>query len=257
MTSVYIASAVIVLLIAAVCYAFFVQTVSKKRLQQDKLIQILEQRIKNFRFLLGGFPEGYLPKDLLLVLYGQLVDAAQQLTSLKPKNSQYIDELSCFSREMSDIQRKPPGQKSVRLESPQQGREVKQYLTELNKYLQRLNQRGKLSKTQMEAHQSDIKSLVLNISVDAYIDQARSAESDDKPKMALHYYTLARNLLAKEKIKSAHKELLGELDRHVIRLAAMAAPEQQSDRTPANTDKSEEWDFAKSDESWKKNAIYD
>lgn len=258
MTSVYIAGAVIVLLMTAVCYAFFVHTVSKKKLQQEKLVQTLEQRIKNFRYLLSGFPEGYLPKDMLLLLYNQLVDAAQQLTSLKPKESRYVDELSSFTRELSDIQRKPPSQKRFRLESAAQGKEIKQYLTELNQFIQRLNSRGKLPKAQMEAHQADIKSLVLNIAVDAYVDQAKESEKTGKPRMALHFYTLARNLLDKEKVNASHKELKAELDRQVIRLTELAGTGVKSqDSEPTEDTSSKDWNKFNGDDGWKKKAVYD
>jgi hypothetical protein len=257
MTSVYIISAVIVLLVAAVCYAFFVQTVNRKREQQDRLVQKLEQRIKNFRHLLSGFPEGYLPKDLTLLLYRQMVDAAQQLTALKPKEKRYIDELGSFNQELSDIQRKPPRNTRVRLESPQQGNEIKQYLTELNQFLQRINKRGQLSGKELDAHQATIRGLVLDISVDAYVAQAKAAESDQKPRMALHHYTLARNLMGKDKLNANHKELMTELDQQISRLTDLAAAEQAPDKPKESNEKGSDWNSFDDEDGWKKKAIYD
>jgi len=255
MTSVYIASAIIVLLIVMVCYAFMVQTVAKKREQQQRLIYALEQRIKNFRNLLSGFPEGFLPHELNLLVYRHLVDTAQQLTALKPKEKRYIEELGLFSRELSDVQRKPPSQQRVRLESPKQGKEVKHYLTELNKFLHRLHKRGTLSDTELDAHQAQIRQLVLHITVDNYVDHAQSAETAEKPKMALHYYTLARNLLSKEKLSKNYKGQINELDRHIIRLEGSITPEENV--TPITEPKKNNWEEFGDEASWKKKAIYD
>ncbi|BFM08128.1 hypothetical protein [Halioxenophilus aromaticivorans] len=257
MTSVYIISAVIVLLIATVCYAFFVQTVNKKREQQERIVSKLEQRIKNFRYLLSGFPEGYLPKDLSLLVHRQLVDAAQQLSSLKPKEKRYIDELASFTQELSEVQRKPPRGKPVRLESAQQGKEVKQYLTELNQFIQRLNKRGRVSGKEMDAYQASIRSLVLGISVDGYVAQAKEAELEKKPRMALHYYTLARNLMSKEKLNADHKELRGELDRMIIKYTELASEEHAPAANPEANQDGTDWGSVPGEDSWKKKAIYD
>lgn len=258
MTSVYIAGGIIIILIVMVCYAFMVQTVTKKREQQQRLVQALEQRIKNFRTLLSGFPEGYLPRDLHLLIYRHLVDSTQQLSSLCPKQREYIEELELFSREMSDLQRKPPTKKRTKLESPKQGKEIKHYLSELNKFLHRLHKRGKLSEAEFEAYSTEIRQLVLHIAVDSYTAHAQTAESADKPRMALHYYTLARNLLSKEALSQNYKQQINQLNRQIIRLETILEPQQATTEAPNPDDAKAAWEnFTKDDDSWKKKAIYD
>lgn len=258
MTSVYVAGGIIVVLILMVCYAFMIQTVTKKKEQQQRLTHALEQRIKKFRILLSGFPEGFLPQDLTLLIYRHLIDAAQQLTALCPKESNYIEELELFSREMSDIQRRPPAARRIRVESPKQGKEIKQYLTELNKFVHRLHQRGKLAKADFDAHSADIRQLVLHIAVDNYISHATTAESADKPKMALHYYTLARNLLGKDTLNKEYKQRLNEINRHIIRLESIVDDEPKEIDAEESPTNDTAWnEFGAGDESWKKKAIYD
>ncbi|WP_317932071.1 hypothetical protein [Halioxenophilus sp. WMMB6] len=258
MTSVYIAVGIVVVLILMVCYAFMIQTVTKKREQQQRLTSALETRVKNFRYLLSGFPEGFLPRDLHLLVYRHLVDSAQQLTSLCPKQPKYVQELELFSREMSDLQRKPPTNRRVRLDSTKQNKEVKHYLSELNKFVHRLHQRGKLDKAEFEAYSAEIRQLVLHIAVDSYNAHAGAAETADKPRMALHYYTLARNLLSKEKLSQNYKRQINDLNRQIIRLEAIVGTTAEAMQTnEAEGVKDKAWDGFESDDSWKKKALYD
>jgi chromosome segregation ATPase len=256
MTSVYIASGIIILLISVLCYAFMIQTVAKKREQQQRMTQVLENRIKSFCILISGFPQGYLPKELNLLIYQQLIDATNQLIQLNAKESKYREELEVYSRELSEIQRRPPTSKRIKLESPKQSKEVKQYLTELNKFVHRLNKRGKLSNSEFDNYTTQIKQLVLYIAVDNYSAHAESAETADKPRMALHYYTLAKNLLAKEAKDKNMKTQIDMLDQHIARLQSITSePEENESESGSET---EDWDQFKSNtDTWKKKAIYD
>ncbi|MCE2028577.1 hypothetical protein [Sessilibacter corallicola] len=256
MTSVYIASGIIIVLIIVLCYAFMIQTVAKKREQQQRMIQILEQRIKNFSVLISGFPQGYLPKELNLLIYQQLIDATNQLIQLNSKETRYREELEIYSREHAEIQRRPPSTKRVKLNSPKQSKEVKQYLTELNKFVHRLHKRSKLSSSEFDNYTAQIKQLVLFIAVDNYSAHAQAAESSDKPRMALHYYTLAKNLLTKEVKDKSMKTQVDALNQHIERLQKLTSVPEETE-AEADSDNGN-WDQFNSDgDAWKKKAIYD
>jgi hypothetical protein len=255
MTSVYIAGGIIVVLVIAVCYAFMLQTVTRKREQQQRLVSALENRIRNFRYLLSGFPENFLPKDLHLLVYRHLVEAAQQLVTLAPKDKNYVEELEVFSREMTEIQRRPPSNRQQRLGSVKQSKEVKHHLTELNKLVHRLHKRGKVNKTEFESFTADIRQMVLHIAVDNYKGHAEAAETADKPRMAIHYYTLARNLLSKEKLSANYKTQINELTAQLQRLEAIVEPAQAPE--PEAEGQEADWSEFGADDSWKKKAIYD
>lgn len=256
MTSVYIAAGIIIVLIMVLCYAFMVQTVAKKREQQLRMIQVLEQRIKNFCILTKAFPPGFLSKELELLIYQQLIDATNQLIELAPKEKKYSEELEVYTREQSELQRKPPQHKRVKLSSPKQAKEVKVYLNELNKFIHRLNQRNKLSNNEFNTYTAQIKQLVLHIAVDNYVSHARAAETANKPRMALHYFTLAKNLMLKESTDKNQKFQLDQINNQIERLEELTAvpdiPEEDS------TAQGGDWDqFKSEDDGWKKKAIYD
>ncbi|GLS26321.1 hypothetical protein [Marinibactrum halimedae] len=259
MNTVIIVSIIVTVLIALVCYAFIMQTVTKKREQKQRLIAALEQRVRNFHHIISGFPDGFLSKDLNLLVFKHLVEASEQLAQLVPKDTTHVQNFEVFSKQMEELQRKPPSNKAARINSEKQAKEIKQYLSELNKFVHRLHKRGKLNDSQFENYSGQIKKIVLRMAVDSYVQNAKASQDNEKPRMALHYYSLAKKLLIKENATNNFKKQIEKIDLAIKKLEQVVG---QTDKleTPTSTDENTEkaWkDFDKDEDSWKKKAIYD
>ena len=79
MSSVAVIVLIIVVLASLVCYAFISQTMAHKREQQERLIGALSLKARNFKFMLSGFPQGFLPPELTLLVQKSLISLCLHL----------------------------------------------------------------------------------------------------------------------------------------------------------------------------------
>lgn len=254
MSSLSIAFIIVGLLIILVGYAFIYQALEKRRKQRQRLMAALKHRQRSFKRMLVSFPSGFLPKELSLVVHQALVDAAEQLRRLEPKERAHKDEVELYSRELENI-RQQDSSSTVRLETVEQVVDLRRQLQDLNQYILQQAERGHIGKAQAQAYGHQIKRLILRISVDAYVLSARQAGDVGKARLALHYYNLARKLLVRDSVR-AHQQQIQQFDEIIAQL------EEQLARDPTGADaepiESKEWEtFGEEDESWKKKQLYD
>jgi hypothetical protein len=262
MSSVTIITSIIILLAALVCYAFIAQTISQKKQQRERLLAALKVRVRNFKFMLNGFPTGFLPKELTLLVQRSLMQLLEQLAKLEPGAS-HTQDLQAVAQQMAETQRQPPqGNNPTQiLENPQQVRDIKASLEELYKFIFHLEAKRQLLPSQAEVYRSMVRNLVLQLTVDAYVLHGRIARDKDKPRLAIHYFDLALKLMIKERtsgqfdsrieqLRAAIKELEGRLQKEVQQSGQEGADD------PDQAAISQEWDkFA--EQSWKKKQVYD
>lgn len=254
MSSLSIAFIIVGLLIILIGYAFIYQALEKRRKQRQRLMAALKHRQRTFKRMLVSFPAGFLPKELSLVVYQALIDSAEQLRRLEPKERAHKEEVALYSRELENI-RQQDGSGTVRLETVEQVVDLRRQLQDLNQYIVQQAERGNISKAQAQIHGRQIKRLILRISVDAYVLSAREAGDIGKVRLALHYYNLARKLLVRDNVR-AHQQQIQQFDEVIGQL------EDQLARDPTGADaepiESKEWEtFGEDDESWKKKQVYD
>lgn len=254
MSSLSIAFVIVGLLIVLIGYAFIYQALEKRRKQRQRLMAALKHRQRSFKRMLVSFPSGFLPKELSLVVYQALLDAAEQLRRLEPKERAHKDEVALYSRELENIHQQDSSG-AVRLETVEQVVDLRRQLQDLNQYILQQAERGNISKAQAQIHGHQIKRLILGISVDAYVLSARQAGDIGKVRLALHYYNLARKLLVRDNVR-AHQQQIQQFDEVIAQLEAQLA------RDPTGSDaepiESKEWEaFGEEDESWKKKQLYD
>lgn len=263
MSSAYIIGIIVALLIALSCYAFISQSIDKKRKQKQRLLGALKTRSRNFKFMLNGFPPDFLTRDLQILVNRCLVDVTEQLARLEPGNKSYVEELQLFSSQLEEIKRKPQSDKRKQLDNPQQVKEVKRYLQELNKFIAQMVSRGNINKAQSASYEKQIKNLVLQMTVDAYLMNAKQSQQSDKKRLAVHYYTLALKLLTKENAKGTYLKQITQLKQVIAKLEAQLAEEEpeykESEHSAASKDAAaEEWEkIDQDDDSWKKKRVYD
>jgi chromosome segregation ATPase len=263
MSSTYIIGIIVALLIALSCYAFVSQSIDKKRKQKQRLLAALKTRSRNFKYMLNGFPPDFLTKDLQTLVNRCLVDVTEQLARIEPDNKTYVEELQLFSKQLEEIKRKPQKTKRKQLDNPQQVKEVKKYLQELNKFIASMVSRGNISKAQSTSYERQIKNLVLQMTVDAYLLNAKQSQQSNKARLAVHYYTLALKLLTKENAQGTYQKQITQLKTVIAQLEDKLAEEEpeykESEHSVASRDAAaKEWDeLNEDDDSWKKKRVYD
>jgi len=264
MSSSSIIALIIVLLVALVAYAFVSQTMERKRKQRQRMIAALKLRSKDFKYMISGFPPEFLSKDLSALVHRCLTEVLEQLVNLEPRNKSYVDELALYSKQLEEVKRKPKKTSRTKLTNPQQVKEVKTMLQGLNNFIGLQQQRGNLSAPQFKQYEQQIKQLVVQITVDSYILNAKQAQGSGKTRLAVHYYNLAKKLLAKESGEVNYQKQILQINVVIERLdAEMAEQEPQYDTDKqaeaARDQATSEWDeFNKDPEDpWKKKSVYD
>jgi len=253
---------IIILLAVLVCYAFIVQTLKQKREQHKRLLAALKARSRNFKFMLNGFPQGFLPRDLTLLVQRSLIDVCEQLSRLEPREPSHVQDLQTFSTMMAETQRHAKPSHPVTLNSAQQIKEVKLCLEELHRFIHNLEERLVLNRTQAENYRSHIRQLVLQITVDGYAIQGRSAQQANKLKLAYHYFDLALKLLVREGKPGAFAERVEQYKLALQNIAAELSGEDaeglSEQELAEQLEIAQEWDkFGTTEDIWKKKHAYD
>jgi len=269
MSSVFIISIIIVLLSILVCYAFISQTIKTKKEEKLRQTLMFKKRKNTFMFMLNGFPAGFLPPDMSLLVQNSLIDTLEQLNKLDPSNTTHAQDLQVVTQKMIKVKKEGKGNQRIEMESHQQIKEVKACLQELNKFIHIKEHLNEISTGRSDNLQAQIKQLVTHITVDGYEISGRAAKEMDKTQLAHHYYQLALNLLNRES-KSPFKGEQAKLYIGIINeLKEQLANEEQSSDAPANninkestdnahTEKNEQWnEFTENQDNWKKNNEYD
>jgi hypothetical protein len=263
MSSVNVIATIIVLLAALVCYAFVSQTLRAKREQRNRVLTALKARGRNFKFMQAGFPKDFLPRDLVLLIQRNLIEVCEQLAKLEPSNPVHLQDLQSVSAQLSETQKQTRPASPVQLENPQQIKEVKMCLEELNRFIHQQELKSAIPKNQADAYRALMKLLVLQISVDNYSLQGRAAEQAGKTKLAIHYFDTALNLLIREG-KSDHFMQKITLLRERIKILKERFAEELNTQNEAEIDSPEldenqsEWSsFDEQRSEWKKKQVYD
>ncbi len=255
---------IVVILGVLVSYTFVHQTVQTKREQRLRLLTALKSRSRTFKFMLNGFPDGFLSKELKLLVQRSLADVSEQLSKLEPKDPQYLQDLQLVNTQMMETQRQTSRPESPMLENPQQLKDVRAALEELNKYIYKLEAKQTLPRNQAAAMKNQIRTLALQLTVDGHCLNGKQARQAGKVKLALHYYDLANSLIKREAKTEALKPRLIKIQQMLEQLNQRMQEEQDlsplSEQEQAEAEDVEnQWDkFSSSkEEVWKKKNIYD
>ena len=263
MSSVVVITSIIVILSVLVCYTFVTQTLALKEQQRERLMTALTAKVRNFKFMLNGFPVGFLPKDLLMLVQRSLIDIYEQLVDIDSGNTHHSQELQAISHQLNETQRQARHYQPVTMENPQQIKDAKACLDELHKFVYSLESKGVLNRSNAETYRAMIKQLVLQITVDSYLAQGRHAKGAGKTRLALHYFSLAHKLLGKEGRNNQQEKIFIQLAITIQELEAglqLAEPGAAlgHSASSANAETDAEWNkFKPEDIAWKKKQIYD
>lgn len=264
MSSVTVITSIIVLLAALVCYAFIAQTIAQKRQQKERLLAALKARVRNFKFILNGFPPGFLPKELTLLVQRSVMQLLEQLAKLEPGNNGYQEDMQTIAQQMAETQRQAPSatNQPTAIENPQKAREIKACLEELYKFIFHLEGKKNLSRAQADIYRGMVRHLVLQLTVDSYVLHGRIARDKGKLRLAIHHLDLALKLMMKERASGQFDGRIAQMRATINDLESRVANES-NDTTEVPEEENEqaaissEWDKFSQDQNWKKKQIYD
>lgn len=262
MSTVTLIVAIISLVGILLCYAFVQQTIQANREQRKRLTAALRARVRSFKFMLSGFPTGFLPKELTALVQRSLADVCEQLSRLEPGNQEHAQDLQMVTAMINETQRQPPQQSAAPLENQQQIKDVKNGLEELHKFVFRLEQRRVLASNQSQIYRNQIRDMMVQVTVDAYCLSGNQANQAGKIKLAIHYFDLALSLILREGKADIFRAKVQKLQQTIEQLKEVSSqevvsPESNPDNIPDLKVQSE-WDkFGSKDSVWKKKNVYD
>lgn len=266
--SAYVLVIIFLVLFLLAGYLFLSHSIEKRRVQRQRLITALRARRNSFRDLATGFPAGFLSSDLTALLYRALIDCCEQLSRLEPKDPTHAEQFSLYTNLLA-TQKDSSQQARVRLDNPQQIKEAHSLLHELHKFVAQQSALHLINPVQTEAYLDQINRLVLQMSVDGHVFNARQAQQVGKVRLAVHYYTLARKALVGENAGHGFDKQIAQLDSVIAKLQEKADAKPEDTAAPAtgahakatataDGSSNKEWkQFDEENEKWKKKQIYD
>lgn len=264
--SAYVIAAIFLILTLLAGYLFLSHSIEKRKVQRQRLITALRARRNSFRDLATGFPTGFLSNDLTALLYRALIDCCEQLTLLEPKDHTHSEQLTLYSNLLSAIKENTQ-QARVRLDNPQQIKEAHGLLQELYKFVMQQSALKQINQVQTDAYTDQINRMLLQMSVDGHVFNARQAQQAGKIKLAIHFYTLGRKALATENAGHTYDKQIAQLDAVTTKLqekldsTGEKPPVTDGEAVAGKTaipDSNKEWkQFDEENAKWKKKQIYD
>lgn len=265
MSQIYIIAGVLGLISLLVCYIFIRQTIMKKKKEKARLQRALAKRAQFLMQTLDSFPQKFLTVDLSILLLRSTVDTFEQLTQLMPDESQYVDQFKLYTQKMEDtIKEGKDEQSQAIIDNSSQINDIRQSLNQLGRFIHSWAQRGNISQKQHGVYKTQIKKLVVQLMVDNYMIVAAQAVETGKPKLGIHYYTLAKNLILEEGLTAIKRKQLTAIEEKLPKLQAALDNETQKRAQEKVAEEADEaggekaqWNEYEEESDWKKKNMYD
>jgi hypothetical protein len=261
MTSVYIITGFILLSCATIGFISIKQSIAKRKRERARLLNALKKRSKELLQMLNAFPPDFLPKEISAFLYRCIVDVFEQLSKLEPKQPEFLKQLMLYTAKMETTIRQPINTHKAHLQSTTQINEIRQYLNYLSRFMQSRVKRGSLSNQQYATYKLILKNLVTKLMIDNYILSATKSLNIGDNKLAVHYLTLAKDIIIKEGLANTQKDSIAHINTELMKLHKLlkienetASKVQMDTQAKAEGDK---WNTFESNDDWKKKNIYD
>jgi hypothetical protein len=220
---------------------------------------------RNFIHMISGFPPHFISSDLMGLVYRALIDTCEQLSVIEPQDIRHKEEIALFTNKLAELSKETNTQRP-RLDNPQQMKEIRQHLQELQRFVILQVSQKHINKSLAESHLEQIKRLNLQMAVDVYIHYAKQAQQSAKLRLAIHYYTLAKKLLVTENATRIYDSQITTLNGIIEKLeekALLLDETSESEEAPTVADKetSKEWENyekkEQEEQNWKKKQVYD
>lgn len=232
-----------------VATVFTLQQIEKSNRQKQSLIAALKGRLRNFQHLLDGFPEGFLNRDLKLLVCHCLLDTLEQLARLEPK--QHDPALQAIRERMAQLQGQPEQDSYQPLTEAGQIQEVQKLLNSLANVLQRLVQSRRLQPAEAARYGQQVRRLSSRTALDGHLAAAQAALQQQKPRLAEHHYRQAVEKMRKDNADGFYAAHIVNCERRITELEKVQEP-------TGDAAADEAWrDFASDAGAWQKKTVYD
>lgn len=254
MSTLFIIGLVTLSLVVLVAVAITLQTIEKNNKEKRRLEAALKTRARNFQHMIEGFPEGFLNRDLRLLVCKCLQEVYGQLINLNPKNGIYSKNKITVDQQIEAIRNQGETAKKVHLTDPAQIKEIQKLLQSLYGFISKLNKSRSLTNDEAKAYGLQVRQLMVQSTLDALLTGVNDSIAKNKPRLAIHYLHMVLDKLNKENGNGHYSDKITQYKAQMAELE-QAAIAQESRRKEAD----EEWDKVGNEEdgSWKKNAVYD
>ncbi len=242
-------------LIAVVAYGAISQSIDNARKKKQRVHKALQARFDNFSYILEAFPDGFLNPELQLLVCRCITDDLEKLSQLEPHDPLHVERLTHYTQLAENIKLHGHQTKRVTLSNPNQIKEVRSHLSDLNKFIVLLQKRGVISADQMNNYQLQIKNLMVQVSLDTYQMAATRAIEREKYRLGYHYFDLAKKILIKEGDSQSAKQLQA-IEEKMSELEPMLEEELKTP-PPAKTEDDAWAKFNEEESQFKRKNLYD
>ena len=241
-----------------VAIAITMQTIDKNNKEKRRLESALKARGRNFDYMLSGFPDGFLNRDLQVLVCNCLVEVYTQLSQINPRSKEYSNNLTRAKMSLAKAAAKPANNSSVTLTDTVQIKEVQKILSGLYNFISKLAASKRLSGAEAQAYGKQLRRLMVQTSTDALIEPTKTALSQSKYRLAIHYLHMAVEKMKKENADGFYNDRISKHAARITELEAKAASHEGTLKKQQQATTASEWDgLKKDDDTWKKKAVYD
>ncbi len=252
MTTTMIIIAIAAILFVLVVVVFTMQQVEKSNRERQALAASLKSRNRSFQYLLEGFPDGFLSRDLKQLVCRCLLEGLEQLAKLEPRDPQLRQQQQQLQEKIGQLAQQPDNNSYQPLTNPAQVQEVQKLLSSLANVVQKLGEGGRLQPAQSQHYGMQIRRLATRVALDSHVTAAQGAEREGKPRLAEHHYRLAVDKMMKD---NGDGFFAAQIVNFQQRIAAL---ENTPNETPGAAPADDVWkEFGEENQDWKKKSIYD
>jgi hypothetical protein len=252
MTTTTIIIAIAAALFLLITVVFTLQQVEKSNRERQALAASLKSRNRSFQYLLDGFPEGFLSRDLKQLVCRCLLEGLEQLVKLEPREPQWRQQQQQLQEKLGQLAGLPEQSSYQPLTNPAQVQEVQKLLGSLANVVQKLGEGGRLQPQQSQHYGKQIRRLATRVALDSHVAAAQGAEREGKPRLAEHHYRLALDKMLKD---NGDGFFAAQIVNFQQRIAAL---EHAQAETSASTEADDVWkEFGEETAEWKKKSLYD
>ena len=257
MNTLVIVGIVAIGLFALVAIAVTMQTIEKNKKEKRRRESALTTRSRNFQYMLDGFPEGFLSRDLQVLVCKSLLEIYDQLLQIDSKNTNYLGRQELIQKQLEQYKNKAAASATVTLTDAAQIKDIQKLLTSLHDFISKLLGNKRINSAEAKAYSQQIRRLMIQTSTDGLAQAINDAMQKGKLKLASHYLQMTIDKMQKENGDGYYNDRIAS---HQLRLNNLTQDTQShdADAKQRRNDADEEWDKAnKPDDSWKKKAVYD
>jgi hypothetical protein len=249
--------AIFACLFVLIAVTITLQQIEKANAKKSALIAALKGQVRNFQQLLEGFPEGFLSRDLKLLVCQCISEGLDQLVRIDKTNTQHLQLQRQLAERVTQLKAQPADQSQYQtLNNPAQMQELQKLLNNLYNVVQRLYQNKRMNAAQAETYSKQVQRLSTRLALDTHLNIAQQALGDHKPRLAIHHYGQAIEKMSKDNGDGA---FTAQIEAYRLRCEELEVLDQQLQKQQqASSASSAEWKTLEPKEDLlKKKNIYD